>query len=517
MQAYVRDCGDLESLIGSIPSLGKHRQGFNNLLDFFVALHGTLAPSCVCEVGAAEATFSRQVRDLLAGARIVAFEANPNAHAHHAPSLRSKDIEYMNLAASDRDGTATIFAPTDLSKAYSEGKIIERKSKEGDLSGKTSLRQRAEKASYNEYEVESVRLDTYFAPCLDQDNVNFTLFLDCEGAADLVIAGANYVLKKTYMVFLEVEGSQFWECQKSLAEMLAQLDRHGFIPLLRDEEYDDFQFNIIFVNKTIVQDLSFILGNTLPISVKDPTRYAGMNLSRIVCWLQSTIPIYIPCFNNPTYTQQMVAALQDYGFQKIILIDNNSSIETMEKLFTELGSQVEILRLDNNVGPHFYFKTPELLALLPERFCITDPDIKFNQFLPPDFLGTLAGLLSKHKVGKAGFALDISDRHLMIDSNFNIAGSSYKIWEWEAQFWEHRLDSLDSGDRVYAADIDTTFALYEKRFFEIDKHTRAVRVAGRYTAKHLPWYKKAHIPEIEEEAYRNTQAYSYYMRPSSTY
>jgi hypothetical protein len=106
----------------------------------------------------------------------------------------------------------------------------------------------------------------------------------------------------------------------------------------------------------------------------------------------------------------------------------------------------------------------------------------------------------------------------MRDEEFLIGERRYKIWEWERQFWEHELAPLErSGDPVFKATVDTTFALYDKNHFDRENHMEAVRVAGRFTCKHLPWYTGTGMGNEEELFYRKTQKYSYYlcdMQPS---
>jgi hypothetical protein len=67
---------------------------------------------------------------------------------------------------------------------------------------------------------------------------------------------------------------------------------------------------------------------------------------------------------------------------------------------------------------------------------------------------------------------------------------SYTIQEWESQFWRRRLphESLE----IYAERIDTTFAVYRKSNYRNDFYD-AVRVAGDYSAIHLPWFPKLDI------------------------
>ena len=91
-------------------------------------------------------------------------------------------------------------------------------------------------------------------------------------------------------------------------------------------------------------------------------------------------------------------------------------------------------------------------------------------------------------------------------------GQEFQIWEWESQFWVNRIDTLPEASPVYLADIDTTFALYNKKFFSRDRFYRAVRVAGNYTSFHLPWYKDNGMKPQEDSQYRATQKYSYYVK-----
>jgi hypothetical protein len=33
--------------------------------------------------------------------------------------------------------------------------------------------------------------------------------------------------------------------------------------------------------------------------------------------MQADVPVFVPCFNNPTYTARMVSQLQSLGFRRI--------------------------------------------------------------------------------------------------------------------------------------------------------------------------------------------------------
>jgi hypothetical protein len=95
---------------------------------------------------------------------------------------------------------------------------------------------------------------------------------------------------------------------------------------------------------------------------------------------------------------------------------------------------------------------------------------------------------------------------------FRIAGEEWKIWDWEERHWSQELNPLrPGGDPVYRAKTDTTFALYDKSFFDPNDFFASVRVAGRFTCRHLPWYRNNMLPEEEEQFYRSTEKCSYYL------
>lgn len=230
---------------------------------------------------------------------------------------------------------------------------------------------------------------------------------------------------------------------------------------------------------------------------------------------RADLPIFIPTFNNPSYCRMMVDQLLGLGLSRIILIDNASSSAEMRQLLDAMESKANVIRLRHNAGPKYFARNWFFYLRLPQIFCVTDPDIQFNPGLPPDFLQTLAGLTEEHQIGKAGFALKIQDHHAFRDITVNVKGQSHDIVSWESQFWQQQIATTKAGDPIYRADIDTTFALYNKKFFTRKKagFYRAVRVAGDFTARHLPWYRDSGINLAEERAYAAAQKFSWYAQP----
>lgn len=220
------------------------------------------------------------------------------------------------------------------------------------------------------------------------------------------------------------------------------------------------------------------------------------------------IPIIIPAFNNPTYVRNILIQLFALGLRNTIVVDNCSTAPEMQSSFFLAKN---VVRLSENRGPHYLFSEAREFDALPDLFCITDPDLHFNRRLPNNFLDILVGLTEEFHIGKVGFALDISDRTNMRDDNYKNGKMICKIWEWEEQFWSDQVGWTISGDPIYRADIDTTFAVYNKKYFSHERSNEALRVAGRYTCKHLPWYKINGMSEPEAAYYASSQKHSVYF------
>lgn len=228
---------------------------------------------------------------------------------------------------------------------------------------------------------------------------------------------------------------------------------------------------------------------------------------------QRVVPCLIPAFNNPTYVRQMVAHLSKFRDLKLFILDNGSAYGPMLDLCSEadrgLLGDAKVLRLGCNAGPRAAWYN---LRDMPNFFCITDPDLELNPELPDDFVRRLIDLTETYRIGKAGFALSLADQDLMLQQKFRHCEGWMTIWEAETKHWRVPLpDDPTIGDPLFLADIDTTFAVYNKTWFNISHPLDAVRVAGRYACRHLPWYADTGLPADEEEFYRRATEFSYYM------
>jgi FkbM family methyltransferase len=513
---------EMESFIGPIPTLPEGPDGHALLRRTFLELIDVLQPSVLCDIGANDGGTACEAKLRGPGLEVHAFEANPRIHAAHAAACAGRGVHWHHLAVADRSGTLPIYMPRTLSRAYVNGTVVPMAIDEPENTGKSSLLLRDEDATYEQFDVPAVTLDEFLAARVPAEEGRAAfLWIDVEGAADRVLAGAAAVLRSTAVVFVEIEGFRFWRDQVQGGRVIESLRRAGFVPLARDREYGDEQFNVLLVHGSLLSAVRTamaegalpIRGHLVPPRPLPAASGPGEQRPWPSCaaWLAGDVPVLVPCFNNPTYTARMHDQLRRIGMRNIVYLDNGSTSPEMVSLLHELSREAIVVSVGDNPGPRFAFLDPATYALLPRRFCITDPDLEFNSALPHDFLGELATLIERHRIGKAGFALDLSDRHEMEDRLYAIGEGMYRPWAWERAFWERPIGLTSGGDRVYEAAIDTTFALYDKRHFDPARYTIGLRVAGRFTARHLPWYGARELSAAEASTYRQTQRHSFYF------
>jgi FkbM family methyltransferase len=203
------------------------------------------------------------------------------------------------------------------------------------------------------------------------------------------------------------------------------------------------------------------------------------------------IPILIICYNNYKYVNNTLLQIKRINtnyYNNIQIINNTSDdIETIEFL---KNVDVKVIKISNN-GPWISAsKNTEIYNSLPDKFILTDPDLKFNKNIPTDFIEILSNLSDKYQSSKIGLALDISDDEKMYqDTNYLHFNT---IFNSEKPFWKNKIQ--DSDYELYNAPIDTTFCLINKK--NINK--KSIRVAGNFTAKHLPWYVDNEIYNVYE-------------------
>lgn len=208
--------------------------------------------------------------------------------------------------------------------------------------------------------------------------------------------------------------------------------------------------------------------------------------------LGNAVPIIVVSYNNGIYVDHCVRQLNVRSIKPIIIDNASRDAETLAILSNiSTTKKAFVIRSAVNMGARIGFYEP-IYNVLPDIFGYTDPDLLFNQDLPEDFIQQLAGICDHFECFKAGFALpyqtkyDLTDRLMKLRPRKIIPYEKFlTVSQWESRFWNKPLkhDWLE----VYAAPIDTTFAIYHKKYYRGDFFD-AIRVAGNFSALHMPWF-----------------------------
>jgi hypothetical protein len=201
--------------------------------------------------------------------------------------------------------------------------------------------------------------------------------------------------------------------------------------------------------------------------------HSSMNSRRSSTAIGDT-PVFVICRDRLTPLKSLLAWLQQAGLDEVYLLDNDSRFGPLLDFYSESG--YDVIHLRRNVGHLCLFTEHALRARIGDRpFVYTDPDVVPVEQCPLDAIDRFAYLLEKYShIAKAGFGLRIDD----LPDHYRHRRA---VLEWEQQFWTREIEP-----GVFAAPIDTTFALYRvgTDAFRFD----AVRTGWPYIARHLTWY-----------------------------
>lgn len=183
----------------------------------------------------------------------------------------------------------------------------------------------------------------------------------------------------------------------------------------------------------------------------------------------SSIPIIINNFNRLSTTKKLADDLSKLGYTNIHIIDNNSTYPPLLDWYNNCPYKVELL--GKNLGQLAIYNS-DYINKFSNWIAYSDSDIELNPLTPKGFIEKMTEIAEKHNVLKAGLALRIDD----------LPATRYGIYvqAQEQKFWNETVQ-ID----VYKAHVDTTFSVIKVgQPFQYE----AVRLAGNYTAKHIPWY-----------------------------
>lgn len=201
-------------------------------------------------------------------------------------------------------------------------------------------------------------------------------------------------------------------------------------------------------------------------------------------------PIIINTRDRVEPLAELIQWIEKSGFHRIAFIDNDSTYPELLQYLADTPHQVIPLgRNGMHKSPWESFGVRFLAKEQP--YIITDPDILPNSTPADDTVKRLYYILNTYpEITKVGVALSIDD----IPQHYSMRNA---VLEWESRYWNK--DVLVDKD-IYKAEVDTTFALYrEKTWWHLFP---SLRIAGKYTMRHEPWYQDLEHPTDDMMYYK---------------
>ena len=186
------------------------------------------------------------------------------------------------------------------------------------------------------------------------------------------------------------------------------------------------------------------------------------------------IPVIINNHNRLDCLKKQIAWLEQIGMKNIYIIDNASTYMPLLEYYKTISHTVFLL--NKNVGFMSLWKTVLFQRFKNDYYIYTDPDIIPVEDSPLNAVEYFYKLLQKYTdIDKVGFGLDIKD----LPDYYPL---KEKVLLWESKFWTVPVEP-----DVFAAPIDTTFALYRPGIMG-GSELKALRTGGAYLARHISWY-----------------------------
>jgi hypothetical protein len=217
-------------------------------------------------------------------------------------------------------------------------------------------------------------------------------------------------------------------------------------------------------------------------------------------------PIPVLINNRDLHPGAIVEQCVALDQSEVYLIDNGSTYPPTLEYLRSRHQLAHFVRRQFNLGGSTYFADPfmtirDVVNGGPRAACwyvahfrsawrqrgiryyaTTDSDLDLSR-IPPNALTLFTSMLEEHpELVKVGCALSLAD---LPDTP-----AAIRAFRSEADYWAHDVTSWHRpiGAPIYAAPIDTTFAVYRLDPPWDGAYMPAWRVAGPYTARHLPWH-----------------------------
>ena len=202
-----------------------------------------------------------------------------------------------------------------------------------------------------------------------------------------------------------------------------------------------------------------------------------------------SIPIVLNNRNRLGSLRRMIAWLLAAGCRDIRILDNDSGYPPLLDWYQQLPARVTLQRLTENLGPWAFWQMG-LHRQMAMPYIVSDADLVPAACCPLDLVARLAAVAARHPdAGKVGPGLNLES----ISPRY---GQSAAALQWETRFW-----SKPVAPGLFAAPVDTTFALYPPGA-EFAMQGVNLRLGYPYLLDHTPWQvDEADLGE-EETYYR---------------
>jgi FkbM family methyltransferase len=196
----------------------------------FFEIQKILLPELSIEVGAYDAEFSQMMTSIVD--KPIAFEGNPRVYEKFKNKLN--DIDYIHSAVSNKNESLSFYVQ-DRNEFWADGaNSIKERIDTPDIKVET-------------LNVPAISLDKYFT----KNNKKTCLWIDCEGANEEVLTGAEELLKNVDSIFIEVELYEQWKDCWQIKDVEEYLKKFDFI-LLKFDKFWYGQANCIFIKKNLL-------------------------------------------------------------------------------------------------------------------------------------------------------------------------------------------------------------------------------------------------------------------------
>jgi FkbM family methyltransferase len=202
-----------------------------NILDYIKIIN----PSILIEIGAHFGTETLKFRNILPKCRIISFEPDPR----NIKLLRDQKIDEIctleELAVSNNNGLAEFHLSSGDCKSWASDPIL----RANDWSASSSLKKPKEHLDVHRWvhfeqsiKVKSIRLDDYIPI---KDKVVDFIWMDVQGAEDLVLEGAKKTIERTRYIYTEYNNKEMYEGQMNLNQILETLNNWEVVQLYSDD------------------------------------------------------------------------------------------------------------------------------------------------------------------------------------------------------------------------------------------------------------------------------------------